>query len=103
MVNCTFCGYAIRAGTGKMLVLKDGKIQYFCKMKCEKNLHKLGRKPRTTEWTRAYALQKAADIAAAKHAKTEEPASAATVKHPKTEGQETAPAAKPAKTEVKAK
>ncbi|MEK6961043.1 MAG: 50S ribosomal protein L24e [Nanoarchaeota archaeon] len=89
MVNCTFCGYAIRAGTGKMLVLKDGKIQYFCKMKCEKNLHKLGRKPRTTEWTRAYALQKAADIAAAKHAKTE--------------GQAPAPAAKPTKTEVKAK
>lgn len=65
MVNCTFCGYAIKAGTGKMLVLKDGKIQYFCKMKCEKNLHKLSRKPRTTSWTRAHAIQKAADIAAA--------------------------------------
>ena len=68
MVTCTFCGYPINLGTGKMLVLKDGKVQYFCTMKCEKNLHKLGRKPRTTEWTKAYAIQKAADKAAAAHA-----------------------------------
>lgn len=68
MVNCTFCGDAIKPGTGKMLALKDGKIQYFCTMKCEKNLWKLNRKPRTTKWTKAHAVQKAADIAARAHA-----------------------------------
>ena len=67
MVTCTFCGDEIRLGTGKMLVLKDGKIQYFCAMKCEKNLHKLGRKARTTTWTRAHAVQKQADKQAAAH------------------------------------
>lgn len=37
-----------------MFVLKDGRIQFFDSKKCEKNLVKLGRKPRTTQWTQAY-------------------------------------------------
>jgi Ribosomal protein L24E len=36
-------------GTGKMLVKKDGSIQYFCSSKCENNM-KMGRIPRLTEW-----------------------------------------------------
>jgi len=54
MANCSFCGNAIRRGTGKMLVKLDGKILYFCSNKCEKNLLKLGRKPRETTWTKEY-------------------------------------------------
>jgi large subunit ribosomal protein L24e len=51
MAKCSFCGVEIEKGTGKMLVKKDGKIFYFCSMKCEKNLTKLKRKPRTKQWT----------------------------------------------------
>lgn len=51
MVECSFCGKAIPAGTGKMFVKTDGKVFYFCSMKCEKNMLKLGRKPRNVRWT----------------------------------------------------
>ena len=47
--KCTFCGKLLEPGTGKMLVKKDGSIQYFCSSKCENNI-KLGRVPRLTEW-----------------------------------------------------
>ena len=38
-------------GTGKMYIKKDGKTLWFCTSKCEKNMLKLNRKPRTTKWT----------------------------------------------------
>ncbi|WP_424357183.1 50S ribosomal protein L24e [Methanocella sp. MCL-LM] len=47
--KCTFCGTQVEPGTGKMLVKKDGSIQYYCSSKCENNA-KLGRIPRLTEW-----------------------------------------------------
>jgi large subunit ribosomal protein L24e len=37
-------------GTGKMYVKASGQIWYFCTMKCEKNLIKLGRIPREEKW-----------------------------------------------------
>ena len=37
-----------------MYVMKSGKILDFCSMKCEKNMLKLKRKPRTTKWTGEY-------------------------------------------------
>ncbi|MFH1409901.1 MAG: 50S ribosomal protein L24e [Nanoarchaeota archaeon] len=49
-MKCSFCKQSIPAGTGKMFVKKDGKLFYFCSMKCEKNLLKLRRKPRETAW-----------------------------------------------------
>ncbi|PIN70571.1 50S ribosomal protein L24e [Candidatus Woesearchaeota archaeon CG11_big_fil_rev_8_21_14_0_20_43_8] len=58
MANCTFCGTDIRRGTGLMYVKKDGKIFNFCTRKCEKNMFKLGRKPRVTRWTKEFALVK---------------------------------------------
>ena len=58
MPKCDFCKYNIEPGTGKMYVKKDGKILYFCSMKCEKNLLKLNRKPRTTRWTAEFASVK---------------------------------------------
>jgi len=54
MVKCTFCGRQIEKGTGKMYVKKDGKIFYFCSMKCEKNMIKLKRKPHQTVWTKTF-------------------------------------------------
>jgi large subunit ribosomal protein L24e len=54
MVICSFCGNEMPRGTGKMYVKKDGKIFYFCSMKCEKNMNKLGRKPLRTKWTKFY-------------------------------------------------
>ncbi len=42
-------------GTGKLFVRKDGKVFDFCSSKCEKNMLKLKRKPRTTKWTQEYA------------------------------------------------
>ena len=51
MVKCTFCGENIEKGTGKIYVQKDGKMLYFCSMKCEKNMLKLKRKPLKTKWS----------------------------------------------------
>jgi large subunit ribosomal protein L24e len=56
--KCTFCGHNIEPGTGKMLVKKDGAIQYFCSTKCENN-SKMGRIPRLTSWTAAGKATKA--------------------------------------------
>lgn len=65
-MKCTFCGQEIEKGTGKMFVYKDGKIVYFCSMKCEKNQLKLKKKARTVKWTRAYQKEKQAGKAAKK-------------------------------------
>lgn len=54
MARCSFCKNIIEKGTGKIYVKLDGKMLHFCSNKCEKNLLKLGRKPRTTEWTQEY-------------------------------------------------
>ncbi|MBS3128156.1 50S ribosomal protein L24e [Candidatus Woesearchaeota archaeon] len=51
MATCSFCESKIPKGTGKMFVQKDGKILYFCSLKCEKNMNTLLRKPRETRWT----------------------------------------------------
>ena len=50
-MKCTFCGDQIERGTGKMFIKKDGKIFNFCSSKCQKNMLKLHRKPRTVGWT----------------------------------------------------
>ncbi len=49
-VKCMFCGNEIEKGTGEMYVKKDGVVLYFCSAKCEKNMVKLGRKPRDVKW-----------------------------------------------------
>jgi len=51
---CSFCKQNIKKGTGKIYVQKTGKLLYFCSSKCEKNMLKLKRKPRTTKWTQEY-------------------------------------------------
>ena len=51
MVRCSFCNNNLAIGTGKMYIKKDGKTLWFCTSKCEKNMLKLNRKPRTTKWT----------------------------------------------------
>ena len=58
MAKCSFCGNNLEPGKGKIFVKKDGKILYFDKMKCEKNLLKLKRTPRNFKWTKAYIKQK---------------------------------------------
>ena len=58
MVKCDFCKEAIEPGTGKMLVTKDAKLIHFCSNKCEKNMLKMNRKPRTTAWTAEFASVK---------------------------------------------
>jgi len=50
MTTCNFCGNAIRFGTGKIFVKKDGKILNLCSSKCQKNLN-LGREPKNVQWT----------------------------------------------------
>lgn len=49
-MKCNFCGNEIEKGTGEMYVRKDGAVLYFCSAKCEKNMVKLGRKPRDFKW-----------------------------------------------------
>ena len=58
MPVCSFCGEDIKKGTGKLFVYKTGKQLWFCSNKCEKNMLKLKRKPRTTKWTKHYEKQK---------------------------------------------
>lgn len=54
MPRCDFCRIQIEPGTGKMFVRKDGKTFDFCSSKCQKNMLKLKRKPRTTKWSDEY-------------------------------------------------
>jgi len=61
-MKCSFCGAEIERGTGKIYVKKDGKIFYFCKMKCEKNMLKLKRSSRHIKWTELYRKEKASRI-----------------------------------------
>ncbi|MFQ6020627.1 MAG: 50S ribosomal protein L24e [Candidatus Aenigmatarchaeota archaeon] len=49
-MKCSFCNKEIENGTGKMFVRNDGKIFYFCKSKCEKNMLKLRREPHKVRW-----------------------------------------------------
>lgn len=85
MENCSFCGYKIPVGTGKMYVKKDARILYFCSRRCEKNMLKLGRNPRTTTFTAEAKKTKKQQMAATAHAKAhkEEVAVEAKVEAPK--------------------
>ena len=58
MANCSFCGTEIHKGTGKLFAFKDGKTNYFCSNKCEKNLLRMKRNPVNIEWTKDYAKMK---------------------------------------------
>jgi len=59
MARCSFCRKEIDPGTGKLYVKNDGKVFPLCSNKCEKNLFKLGRKPRLTRWSGASREEKA--------------------------------------------
>lgn len=78
-MDCSFCGREISRGTESVFVTKRGKALYFCSGKCEKNMLKLGRKPRETRWTLEYRDEKAirnkpgaAESAAAKERREKE-------------------------------
>lgn len=51
MAKCSFCGNAIKPGTGLLFVKKEGTAFFFCSRKCEKNMIKLGRSGAKTRWT----------------------------------------------------
>jgi large subunit ribosomal protein L24e len=68
-VNCTFCGAAIEAGTGKMYIKRDGSVFHFCSAKCQRNQVQLGRVNRHVKWTGAAASAKAEAAHAAGAAK----------------------------------
>ena len=55
---CSFCGKEIEPGTGKMYVMRNGTVYYFCSSKCQKNMLKLRRIPRKIRWTEAYRKEK---------------------------------------------
>lgn len=59
MTNCSFCGDAIEAGTGKMYIKRDGVVFHFCSAKCQRNQVELGRINRHVRWTQAAADAKA--------------------------------------------
>lgn len=92
MENCSFCGYKITVGTGKMYVKKDARILWFCSRRCEKNMLKLGRNPRVVRYTAEGQKSKQQQMAAAANERKPVAGSAdAPVTKPKK-----APAAKPA-------
>lgn len=51
-MRCSFCKKQIKSGTGKMFARDDGRIYYFDKQKCERNIFNLGRKSAKLKWTR---------------------------------------------------
>ncbi len=65
MIKSSFSGRPIPPGTGLMYVKKDGKILYFLNRKEEKNMIKLGRKPRKVTWTEEHRKEKNQRIAIA--------------------------------------
>ncbi|MFT4250681.1 MAG: 50S ribosomal protein L24e [Candidatus Woesearchaeota archaeon] len=68
MRKSSFSGKDIPPGKGITYVKKDGKILYFLNRKEEKNMIKLGRKPRKVTWTEEYRKEKTQREAARKHA-----------------------------------
>ena len=52
MATCSFCKTTLAHGTGKQVIHNNGKIDYFCSSKCEKNM-KMGRNPKKLKWTRS--------------------------------------------------
>lgn len=58
-MKCTFCGSEIARGTGKIYVPNATAPQFFCSNTCEKQLHKLKRKPENVKWTESYKKAKA--------------------------------------------
>ena len=58
MANCSFCGNPVPKGEGKIFVLNTGKILWFDKSKCEKNMLKLKRNPHKLKWTKFYEKNK---------------------------------------------
>lgn len=72
MARCDFCKHVLEKGTGTMYVQTDGKVLWFCSMKCEKNLLKLNRNPRTTRWTKEFQqVKKSQKATEQKHEKKE--------------------------------
>jgi len=55
---CSFCKNEIEPGTGRMYVRKDGTVYFFCSTKCQKNMLKLKRVPRTVRWSKFYVKKK---------------------------------------------
>lgn len=51
-MKCSFCGNEISPSTGKIVVLKDATVLYFCRPKCEKNYNI--RNPRKVKWTNIF-------------------------------------------------
>lgn len=54
MAICDFTGKEIRPGTGKIYVLKNGKVLNFSSAKAQKSYLKLKRVPRKTKWSAHY-------------------------------------------------
>lgn len=65
-MKCSFCGFNIPAGTGKIYAKKTGEVYYLCSNKCEKNLFKLERNPRNVQWTTEFKRLKDTVLAANK-------------------------------------
>jgi large subunit ribosomal protein L24e len=55
---CSFCGFDIPAGTGKLYIKRDATQFHFCSSKCQRNMVGLRRTPRHTTWTEAHRLAK---------------------------------------------
>ncbi|MDI3482944.1 MAG: large subunit ribosomal protein L24e [Candidatus Methanomethylophilaceae archaeon] len=60
--KCSFCSVEIEPGSGSMFVKKDGTVYHFCSKKCYKNMIEMKRVPRTTAWTKQFAVEKEARL-----------------------------------------
>lgn len=52
MARCSFCNKELEKGTGVLYAQKDGKILWFDRTKCEKNMLKLKRKYNSMKWSK---------------------------------------------------
>lgn len=51
MPKCTYCNSEIKKGTGLLFAQNDGRMLWFDRKKCEKNMFKLRRKASSLKWT----------------------------------------------------
>lgn len=50
-MKCSICRTSIPKGTGKMFIRNDGRIFYFCALKCQRNFE-LGRSEKKLKWAK---------------------------------------------------
>jgi large subunit ribosomal protein L24e len=69
--KCSFCGDVIPQGQGVMFVRNDGRILYYCSMKCDRN-SQMGREGKNKKWSKLFVKEAVSSKPSKEKAKKEE-------------------------------